>query len=642
MLAEIATEKCDSQAKEMKEKVDNTMTTKEGPPHQPSSPTKYPPPKGPPHQPPSPTKYPKVLYIKSHPPLSSSDSPLQPRSPTYYPLPSGSPLQPLSMSCPRPTELPGLHLAVRPVPTKPPRLSCPDSTIGHPHRPHPHLDSPKMGVTCPDLRPLERVIEHARTPTPVPTTTHLPCDLSSPRYEGLTAAHPHQDLDQPLDLRVDHKKRKGLEDENMNLVASPPPPPRTPPHPPPRTPPLPTLLPPLHIPHHQTPYYIPPRTPPYTTVPHCPPPLQQHRPESPSSSDRVVRRPADCSPLPYPSGLPVLYPRPLPPTPPPVSLPSSSLLYTGVGIRKEGHLGRLGGSHYPLLPLATRGYSYPFLRGFPGLGGHPPPPGLYQALGERRGEGGAVQGRPRERYSCKFCGKVFPRSANLTRHLRTHTGEQPYKCKFCERSFSISSNLQRHVRNIHNKEKPYRCRLCDRAFGQQTNLDRHMKKHEADGPTILDGSPRRPLLPRPAPPHTWTTRPIPPLALPHPYTPPRPMVTSITPSHHEEEEDDEEDEDIDVENEDEDDEDVEEEIQEGTDGSQKETEVSDKETEVSQKEMVVGEERLDVSQEEGERQVSCEVTITPAPVHPLVSSPGPVPSPTPTSTPTPTPDTVQV
>ncbi|PRD35483.1 UNVERIFIED_CONTAM: mecom-a [Trichonephila clavipes] len=98
--------------------------------------------------------------------------------------------------------------------------------------------------------------------------------------------------------------------------------------------------------------------------------------------------------------------------------------------------------------------------------------------------------KTKERYSCKFCGKIFPRSANLTRHLRTHTGEQPYKCKYCERSFSISSNLQRHVRNIHNKEKPFKCPLCDRCFGQQTNLDRHLKKHEADGPTILDDSPK--------------------------------------------------------------------------------------------------------------------------------------------------------
>lgn len=72
----------------------------------------------------------------------------------------------------------------------------------------------------------------------------------------------------------------------------------------------------------------------------------------------------------------------------------------------------------------------------------------------QRGRSPAAVGHTKvskERYSCKFCGKQFPRSANLTRHLRTHTGEQPYKCKYCERSFSISSNLQRHVRNIHNK-----------------------------------------------------------------------------------------------------------------------------------------------------------------------------------------------
>ena len=91
----------------------------------------------------------------------------------------------------------------------------------------------------------------------------------------------------------------------------------------------------------------------------------------------------------------------------------------------------------------------------------------------------------KDKYVCKYCAKVFPRSANLTRHLRTHTGEQPYQCKLCERSFSISSNLQRHIRNIHNKERPYNCSVCGRSFGQQTNLERHFRSHDLTNERFL-------------------------------------------------------------------------------------------------------------------------------------------------------------
>ena len=33
----------------------------------------------------------------------------------------------------------------------------------------------------------------------------------------------------------------------------------------------------------------------------------------------------------------------------------------------------------------------------------------------------AIMIKSRDRYSCTYCSKTFPRSANLTRHLRTHT-----------------------------------------------------------------------------------------------------------------------------------------------------------------------------------------------------------------------------
>lgn len=64
-------------------------------------------------------------------------------------------------------------------------------------------------------------------------------------------------------------------------------------------------------------------------------------------------------------------------------------------------------------------------------------------------DGSCGHGDAGRRFTCPYCKKHFPRNANLVRHLRTHTGEQPYVCDICNRGFSISSNLRRHIRNVH-------------------------------------------------------------------------------------------------------------------------------------------------------------------------------------------------
>lgn len=276
--------------------------------------------------------------------------------------------------------------------------------------------------------------------------------------------------DQPLDLRVQTKKHDTISSivDTKSHSPSPAPAPMEE-APPPPDPPKPEEEAPMEVdtkdvpssPHLRT--SLSAEQPPANTPPH----MAYPRPIHPMFLEAMYRGPAGAFPG-FPGGPPPggatpesrLLP-PLPPFGPPRGLPFLGTLMNGLSGARPG-----GG--FDLLARPPMGP-------FPGV-----KPFQEAVIAPHHHHHHHPHGKMKDRYSCKFCGKVFPRSANLTRHLRTHTGEQPYKCKYCERSFSISSNLQRHVRNIHDKQRPFKCPLCERCFGQQTNLDRHLKKHEAD------------------------------------------------------------------------------------------------------------------------------------------------------------------
>ncbi|KAM6184906.1 ras-responsive element-binding protein 1 [Rhynchocyon petersi] len=60
---------------------------------------------------------------------------------------------------------------------------------------------------------------------------------------------------------------------------------------------------------------------------------------------------------------------------------------------------------------------------------------------------------------CSVCSKRFWSLQDLTRHMRSHTGERPYKCPTCERTFTLKHSLVRHQR-IHQKAR-HHGRDCD-------------------------------------------------------------------------------------------------------------------------------------------------------------------------------------